>query len=231
MEVGKLIAQSSSSRLPKSMSSPILYSVLEKCETILLNSWKSEIQWYSDNDYFSELMENLWNSSWKIFPGFTTVGILNQIQQMMGELQCAPENFTGRIIFMSMFNDIVCDAKGNDEICANNSETTEQYAQRFSRGHWSFLGPGSEKKRYGSDDGKPDGSWDRTAEKMLLNFAGSGHPIFRGTSALERGQLRSKGGGMTTIYFNEGTENIELLLQMVISVNQVILYGAVADMI
>ena len=48
---------------------------------------------------------------WKIFLGFTTVGILNQIQQMMGELQCEPENFTGRIIFMSMFNDIVWDSK------------------------------------------------------------------------------------------------------------------------
>ena len=37
---------------------------------------------------------------WKIFSGFTTVGILNKIQQMIGELQCDPENFTGRIIFM-----------------------------------------------------------------------------------------------------------------------------------
>ena len=36
---------------------------------------------------------------------------------------------------------------------------------------------------------------------------------------------------MTTIQFNGRTENIELLLQMVISVNQLSLYGAVADMI
>ena len=35
------------------------------------------------------------------------MGILNQIQQMMGELQCEPENFTRKVIFMSMFNDIV----------------------------------------------------------------------------------------------------------------------------
>ena len=35
-------------------------------------------------------------------------------------------------------------------------------------------------------------SWDRMTEKMLLNFGGSGHPIFRATSALERGDLRSK---------------------------------------
>ena len=48
---------------------------------------------------------------------------------------------------------------------------------------------------YGTYDSKPDGSWNRTAEKILLNFAGSGHPIFRGASALERGELRSKGSG------------------------------------
>ena len=168
---------------------------------------------------------------WKIFPGFTTVGILNQIQQMMGELQCEPENFTSRIIFMSMFNDIVWDAKGNDEICENTSKTLKEYAGRFPRGHWSFLGPGSEKKWYGTYDCKPDGSWDRTAEKMLLNFAGSGRPIFRGTSALERGEFRSKGRGSTTIHFTARDDNVQLLLKMIISVNQLSLYGAVADLI
>ena len=146
---------------------------------------------------------------WKIFPGLTTMKILNQIQQMMGELQCEPENFTGRIIFMSMFNDIVWDAKGNDETRENNSKIIEPYARGFPCGHWSFPGPGSEKKWYGTYDHKPDGSWDRTAEKMLQNFAESGHQIFRCTSALERGELRSKGGGKTSIHFNGSTQNVE----------------------
>ena len=66
---------------------------------------------------------------------------------------------------------------------------------------------------------------------MLQNFAGSGHPIFRRTSALETGELRSKGSGKKSIHFNGSTQNIELLLQMVISVNQLSIYGAVADMI
>ena len=76
------------------------------------------------------------------------MGIRNKIQQMMGKLQCEPENFTGRIIFMSMFNDMVWDAEGKDELCVNNSETFKEYAERFPRGHWSFLGLGSEKKWY-----------------------------------------------------------------------------------
>ena len=123
---------------------------------------------------------------WKIFPGLTTIGILNQIQQMMGKLQCESETFTGRIIFMSMFNDIVWDAKGKDELCVNNSKTIKEHAERFPRGHWSFLGPGSEKKWYETYGGKLDGSWNRTAEKMLLNFAETNHPVLRCTSPLER---------------------------------------------
>ena len=107
----------------------------------------------------------------KIFPGLTTMGIL--IQQMMGELQCVPENFKDRIIFMSIFNDIVWDTKGNDELCENNSKMIRKSAERFLRGHWSFRGPGSEKKWDGTYYCKPDGSWDRTAQKMLQNCAGS----------------------------------------------------------
>ena len=45
------------------------------------------------------------------------MAILNEIQQMMEKLQCEPENFTSRIMFMSLFNDIVWDAEGNDELC------------------------------------------------------------------------------------------------------------------
>ena len=68
-------------------------------------------------------------------------------------------------------------------------------------------------------------------ESSSPRVAGSRHRIFRCTSALERGQSRSKEAGKTSIHFNGSTENIELLLQMVISVNQLSLYGAVADMI
>ena len=124
---------------------------------------------------------------------------------MMEKEKCAPENFTGRIIFMSMFNDIAWDVKGNDELCGNNSKKIEEYAERFPRGHWSFLRPGSEKKWNRTYDCKPDGSWNRTAERMLKNFAGSGHPIFCCSSVLERGQLRSRKGGKT-IHFNGKTE-------------------------
>ena len=174
-------------------------------------SWKSKIQWYSDNNYFKDLNRidgQTMEFEWKIFPGLTAMGILNQIQQMMRELQCEPENFTGRIIFMSMFHDIVWDAKGNDEFCENIQKTIKQHARRFPRGHRSLLGLGSEKKWYGTYDHKPDGSWDRTAEKMLQNFAETNHPVFRGTSALERGELRRKWQEVNTLQWQSPKRSV-----------------------
>ena len=38
---------------------------------------------------------------------------------------------------MSMFNDIVWDAKGNDELCVNNSKTIEVYTHSVSHAYFS----------------------------------------------------------------------------------------------
>ena len=64
----------------------------------------------------------------------------------------------------------------------------------------------------------------------MLNFSDSGHPIFRASSAFERGEIRSKGGGKKSIHFNGGHENIELLLRTVVSANQLSIHGAIADL-
>ena len=64
----------------------------------------------------------------------------------------------------------------------------------------------------------------------MLNFAESGHPVFRATSALERGELRSKEKGKKSVHFNGSDETVQLILRKVISVNQLSIYGAVADL-
>ena len=68
--------------------------------------------------------------------------------------------------------------RGNTRKCEKISVVTAKCARRFPLGGWSFLGPGSEKKWYGTYFDKPDGDCDKTAELMMLNFAESGHPIF-----------------------------------------------------
>ena len=71
----------------------------------------------------------------------------------------------------------------------------------------------------------------QTQYQLIPKWKWKLHHIFRCTSALGRGQLRSKGEGRTTIHFTASDDNAQLLLKLVISVNQLSLYGAVADLI
>ena len=48
---------------------------------------------------------------------------------------------------------------------------------------------------------RPQGEWDRVAELMMINFGESGHPVFRATSPLSRGTLKSKRGGTLSFHF------------------------------
>ena len=52
--------------------------------------------------------------------------------------------------FVSMFNDI--EWRNNDENCISNADQFKNYSNRFLPGHWTSLGPGSE-KWYGSTHG------------------------------------------------------------------------------
>ena len=78
------------------------------------------------------------------------------------------------------------------EYTLHRARVVSWYARRFGTGQWSCLGPGSEKKWYSIKDGSPQGIWDNIAEKMLLEFAECGCPIFRATSPLSKGRLKSK---------------------------------------
>ena len=128
---------------------------------------------------------------------------------------------------MSMFNDISCDRKGNKDDCLANAETVKVLARRFGTGQWSFIGPGSEKKWYASEN-SPQGAWDDIAEQMLLEFAESGHPTFRATTPLSRGILKSKGHGNLSIHFAADVDTFDTFYRIILSVNQFSVYGAVA---
>ena len=72
--------------------------------------------------------------------------------------------------------------------------------------------------------------WDRIEEKMLVEFVESRCPIFRATTPLSRGKPKSKGHGKLSIHFAADQETIETVFRMIISANQLNLYGAVANM-
>ena len=101
---------------------------------------------------------------------------------------------------MSMFNDVSWGSKDNKIECESNAQLVSLFARRFGAGHWSFLGPGSERKWYSISEDSPQGEWDKMAEKMMVTLAESGHRVFRATGPLSRGQLKSKGGGKLSIH-------------------------------
>ena len=81
------------------------------------------------------------------------------------------------------------------------------------------------------EEDSPQGIWDHIEEKMLLfEFAESTCPIFRATTPLSRGQLRSKGHGKLSIHYCADQATIETIFRIIVSANQLSLYGAVANM-
>ena len=185
-------------------------------------AWKKRIEWiitdksYRDNDGINgEPTEFEWN----IFPGFTTLQLCGKVTDLLSRLGEAPKTFTGRILFMSMFNGISCDGKGNEEECVANAQVV-----------WSFIGPGSEKKWYSMEENSPQGIWDHIAGKMLLEFAESGCHIFRATTPLSRSKLKSKGHGKLSIHFAADQETIGTIFRIIVFANQLSLYGTVANM-
>ena len=104
------------------------------------------------------------------------------------------------------------------------------YLQKdFPAGFWSFFWLGSEKKWYSTYLEGPRGEWDRVAELMMIKFRESGHPVFRATSRLSRGTLKSKGVGQLSIHFCADGHTIETVFRTILSGNQLSLHGAVSD--
>ena len=166
---------------------------------------------------------------WNIFTRFTTLQLVDKDQEFMTKMG-EPDQFQGRIIFMSMFNDIIWGSTDNERDSIANVTLVILFAQRFPAGRWSFFGPGSEKKWYSTYIDRPRGELDRVTELMMIKFRESGHPVFRATSPLARGTLKSKGGGKLSTHFCADGDTIETVFRTIISVNQLSIYGAVPDM-
>ena len=91
-----------------------------------------------------------------------------------------------------------------------------------------FLVLDQKKKWYSISEDSPQGEWDRIAE-MMLEFGESRHPVFRATSPLSRGQLKGKAGEKLSIHYCADLDTIETMFRIVVSANQLSLYGAIAE--
>ena len=126
----------------KSMSSQILCCALEGSFNILIPTklGKNRIagvraeKSYRDYDGINgEPTEFEWN----IFPGFTTLQLCGKVNDLLSDLGETPETFTGRTLFMSMFNDISCDRQGNKDECLANAGVVKVFAKKIW--YWTMV--------------------------------------------------------------------------------------------
>ena len=106
------------------------------------------------------------------------------------------------------------------------ADFVKTFVERFGIGQCSFFGTGSEKKWYFSKNSS-QGAWDHIAEDMFLEFAESGHLVFRATTPLSRGHLKSKGRGKLSLHFTADQFTVDTIYRNILSVNQLSVFGAV----
>ena len=76
----------------------------------------------------------------------------------------------------------------------------------------------------------PQGIWDHVAEKMLLEFAESGCPIFSAITPFSRCKPKSKGHEKMSKHFAAVHPTFETNFRIIVFASQPSLYGAVANM-
>ena len=196
------------------------------------SAWEEKISWFKSSSQDRTLdtidgepMEFEWN----IFPGFTTLQLSHKVHEFMIKMS-DPSQFKGRVIFMSMFNDILWGSEDNEQECNANADLVSIFAKRFTAGRWSFLGPGSEKKWYSTYTDRPQGEWDTVAELMISNSEKADTQFPEQRVHCPEETLQSKGGGELSVHFCADGGTIETVFRTIIFVNQSSIDGAVSDL-
>ena len=139
---------------------------------------------------------------WKKFTGFTALQILVEIQNMTTETQCEPEQ-------LSMTEDLHVNVQRHcvgrnrkRRIVYCEYQNFGRLCERIRARSLVVSCAWIRKEMVRTHTYKPNGKWDRLVEDMtMLNFSEGGHPVFGGSSALERGDLKSKGKGHLSLNF------------------------------
>ena len=139
--------KSSAPSAQKSTYSQILCCVLERWTRTLSQILHGKTDWRGSKVHQStELLDRIDGEPMEfecdIFPGFTTLQLSHKVEELLLRLSVTPEKFIGRVIFMSMFNDISWGSKDNKKECESNSQLVSLSMQRDSEqdnDHYSGL--------------------------------------------------------------------------------------------
>ena len=145
-----VMKKSSVSCTQRSTYSQILSCVLEwwtrtPNQTLHGNKDWSGSKHLKKTETWTQLMVRQWNSSGIFSQDSPHCNSATMSKSFLSKMSEEPEDFTRRIIFMSMFNDISWGSKDNTKECELSAQLVSLYARRFGARQWSFLGLGSEK--------------------------------------------------------------------------------------
>ena len=101
--------------------------------------WEDKLTWFKSSSQCRALDTidgEPMDFEWNIFPGFTTLQLCTKVPELLSRFSVTPEKFTGRFIFMSMFNDISWRSKDNKKECESSAQLVSLYAKRFGAGQW-----------------------------------------------------------------------------------------------
>ena len=120
----------------RSTSFRILYCVLGRSNKNPESNkvWEQRLGWIkSSQSYrnFDRIDGEPTEFEWNIFPGFDTLQLCDKVKSLLSRLGETPEKFTGRILFMSMFNDISCGTRDNEQECLANARLVSLYARNI----------------------------------------------------------------------------------------------------
>ena len=194
--------------------------------------WENKLTWFKSSPQYRTLdtidgepMEFEWNIAKDSLHCSSSTKSKN-----LSKMCKQPEEFAGRIIFMSMFNDISWRSKDNKQECESSAQLFSLYAKRFGAGqcHSSDL----HQKRSGIllVKSKPQGKCDRVAELMMLEFSESGHQISMPRVHCPEERSKAKEVENYQYTFVLIRERLKLFFAQLILLVSSVFYGAVSDL-
>ena len=100
--------------------------------SLVYDAWEQQLDWFKSSSQYRALDRidgEAMKFEWNIFPGFTTLQLVDEVQEFMNKMS-KPEQFQGRIIFMSMFNDIILRINDNERECIANATLVPFFLQQ-----------------------------------------------------------------------------------------------------
>ena len=112
------------------------------------DAWEHRLGWFKSSQkyrFFDRIDGEPMEFEWNIFTGFHTLQLSEEVKKFTVKIRRDTREFTRRIFFMSMFNDIFCGTKDIETECRANAKLVSLFARRFGKRQRSFIGLGSEK--------------------------------------------------------------------------------------